>query len=85
MVDSLSYLSVKVNSPDQIIWEGRASAVSSINAKGPFDILPLHANFITIVENKPIKIKTKEKILEYKFTRAVIHISKNQVRIFANI
>lgn len=78
-------LNVKVTSPDQVIWEGQAMWVSSTNSKGNFDILPLHANFMTIIENKPIKIKTEEKLLEYTYPHAVIHASKNNVRIFANI
>jgi F0F1-type ATP synthase epsilon subunit len=78
-------LKVKINSPENIIWQGEAKWVSSINTNGPFDILPFHANFITVVENKTIKINTGEKIEEYKYPRAVIYTHKNQVWIYVNI
>ena len=60
-------LSVKINSPQKIVWEGMAKSVSSTNSQGPFDILPQHANFVTIIENQPIKIVTEREKLEFKF------------------
>lgn len=86
MAANQAILSVKINSPDKVIWEGEASVVSSINSKGPFDILPLHANFITIVENKPIKIKTiEDKLIDFTFPHAVLYIHGNKVLIYTNI
>lgn len=78
-------LSVYINSPDKLIWEGKANWVSSENSQGPFDILPLHANFITIIENKPIRIKTAEKILNYKFTHSIIYNHNNKIFIYTGI
>jgi len=85
MPDSVNLLSVKINSPDKIIWEGKAEYISSVNSQGPFDILPSHANFITIVENKPIKIKSQTDILTYTFTRAVIYNHSNNILIYTNL
>jgi F0F1-type ATP synthase epsilon subunit len=78
-------LSVKINSPEKIIWEGKAKWVSSTNSSGNFDILPYHANFITYVENSPIKVKTEEKVESYTFSRAVIYNQNNNVSIYVNI
>ena len=75
-------ITVSINSSDKLIWEGKAISLSSINSSGPFDILPLHANFITIVENNPIKINTGLNIEEYTFPNAIIYASKNRVLIY---
>ena len=75
-------ITVSINSSDKLIWEGKAISLSSINSNGPFDILPLHANFITIVENNPIKINTGLNIEEYTFPNAIIYASKNRVLIY---
>lgn len=75
-------LIVEINSPEKQIWNGQAKSVSSINSKGPFDILPLHSNFITIIENQPIKINTGIKTEEFKFSNSVLFVSKNKVIIY---
>lgn len=54
------YLKVKVLSPNQILFQGLALSISSKNSFGNFDILPYHANFITLVQNQPITIRIKD-------------------------
>lgn len=78
-------LSVRISSPDQIIWEGEAYSVSSVNSQGPFDILPYHINFITIIENQPIKIHTSSKWEEFLYANAIIYNRNNKVLIYTNI
>ena len=75
-------LEVAISSPDKQIWQGQAKTVSSVNSAGPFDILPMHANFISIIENQRIKINTGDKIQEYTFTNAIIYATKNRVLIY---
>ena len=75
-------LNVEINSPEKLIWEGQAKSVSSENSSGPFDILPYHANFITIIEDHPVKINTGLKIEEFHYTNAIIYASKNKVLIY---
>ncbi|HLC88193.1 MAG TPA: hypothetical protein VJG66_04030 [Patescibacteria group bacterium] len=53
-------LNVKILSPTQTIFEGEAVSVSSVNTEGKFDILPYHANFITLVQKKPIFLRIKK-------------------------
>jgi len=78
-------LSVRVNSPERVLWEGTALSVSSKNAQGPFDILPLHTNFVSIIENEKIKINTGSEIKEYTFPHSVIYVHSNHVYIYTNI
>lgn len=54
-------LKVKILSPTQTIFDGEAVSVSSVNTDGKFDILPFHANFITLVQKKPIFLRVKKK------------------------
>ena len=80
MTDKL--LSVEIKSPEKEVWKGTAKSVSSINSAGPFDILPFHANFITIIENQAIKIIGTSFKEEYKFENAIIYASNNNVFIY---
>lgn len=78
-------LKVRINSPERLLWEGEALWVSSKNSQGPFDILPFHTNFVTILENETIRINSGDKVTEYKFSRSVIYVHSNNVYIYTNI
>lgn len=82
----MEYLNVRIDSPERVIWEGQAQSVSSKNSQGPFDILPHHASFITLVEGKPIEIstETREK-LKFTFERSILFVKQNQVKIYTNL
>lgn len=47
-------LKVTVKDPERTAFEGNAKAISSFNTTGPFDILPYHANFISIIKDTVI-------------------------------
>jgi F0F1-type ATP synthase epsilon subunit len=78
-------LYVSIKSVDKAIWEGEADWVSSENSHGPFDILPMHANFISIVENKIIKIKTAQKVETFTFPHSIIYAHENKVFVYTNL
>ena len=75
-------LTVTINSPKNNIWEGKAFTVSSENLQGKFDILPQHANFMTIVENHPIVVRTPVEELTYTFHQSLIYTHDNYVYIY---
>ena len=83
---SNSTLHVRIISPQQLIFEGEANTVSSKNLAGPFDILPKHANFITMIENWPIIVRVPgQKPLVFKFALAIVLVRDNKVNIYTYI
>ena len=78
-------LSVKIMNPDAVIWEGEAESVSSENTEGPFDILPEHANFLTLITGKPIVVRRYDGDREFVFGQALLYIHNNSVAIYTNI
>lgn len=79
-------LHVRIISPQQLVFDAEASSVSSKNTQGSFDILPLHANFITIVENEPIVVRApNQKPVTFKFPLAIILATENKVNIYTYI
>lgn len=80
------FLDVAILSPRENYFKGTALAVSSTNLSGKFDILPEHANFITLIEGKPIIVHLPggEK-LTYAFPLAIIYHTRNRVRIYTDI
>ena len=59
-------LTVKIISPTQTIFDGEAYSISSVNSLGKFDILPYHANFITLVQKNPITLRVRKKDADTK-------------------
>ena len=69
----------------EVFYQGKAEAVSSQNKLGKFDILPIHANFITLIfDNLSILTLDKKKIT-YQFKRGVLEVSENKVNIFLGL
>lgn len=80
------FLKIKIISPKQVIFEGIVSSVSSINSLGKFDILSEHANFITLVKNSPIIIRTADnQIKSFIFPLAIIYTQDNLVKVYTDL
>ena len=83
---SVNYLQIKISAPEKIVWDAPGLAVSSTNAKGLFDILPGHANFITICIDASITIyDMKGNTHEFHFDRCAFYCYHNKVTIYTNI
>lgn len=78
-------LKVIINSPNKLIWDGVATSVSSKNSSGPFDILPEHANFITMIQNEPIVVKFLDKEYVFTYKNAVLSVYNGVVTIYTEI
>lgn len=77
---------IKVYSPFHIYFDETAKSISAVNDTGPFDILPGHRNFMTLVSACDLVIRTvngqEEKI---KISRAVMHVKADEVRVFLDV
>ncbi len=79
-------LKVRISKATTVVWEGDATAVSSKNSDGPFDVLPMHANFVTLIRNEPIVVHTaQEGDMTYQFEQAVMYVKGNNIRIYTEI
>ncbi len=65
-------------------YEGPASAVTSKNKVGEFDILPRHANFISLIYDR-LTIHAPNGKIDYEFKRGVLEVKKNKVHIFLGL
>lgn len=66
-------------------YEGDIYAASSFNEAGPFDILPYHANFISIIKDKVIVHEVSGENKEFPFQVAVLKALNNNLTIFLGI
>jgi F0F1-type ATP synthase epsilon subunit len=78
-------LSVKVQTPRSIIFEGKAQAVASEDTRGPFSIIPQHANFLAIISKSPIMIiKSDGSKLSIPVNQAIVHNFQDNVSIYVD-
>lgn len=86
MVNPPQLLTVRILSQKEILFSDKAKSVSSTNSSGKFDVLPLHANFITFIENSPIIIETKTgEIQRFNFPSAIMYVSSDTVDIYTEM
>lgn len=75
-------LHVKVISPSQIFYEGPASSVSAVNKVGPFDILPDHANFFSLLTSGDIVVRLPGPDLKFPIKHGIVKVTNNVVTLF---
>lgn len=84
-VASQNALQVTVRNPDKVVFEGIAQAVSSRNEVGPFDVLPQHENFISLISGKITIWLEKHQKQEIESVSAIMKAKSNKVDIFLGV
>lgn len=79
-----SNLIVVVRNREKVLYSGQAYAVTSVNDKGVFDILPQHANFITLIKEKVIVHPTLKENKEIQIENGIARVYKDKVYIYVN-
>src|ERR1700727_844270 len=79
------FINVKVRDTEDILFEGEIDRISSFNEVGPFDIYPMHANFISIVNDKVTLYNQHKIVKELTFEQAVMKVKKDEAHIYLGI
>lgn len=82
--DGSETMHVKVYTPFKTYFDGYAKSVSAINNTGPFDILPRHKNFLTLLTPCDLVIRAAQE-QRMKITRGVLLVKNNQVTVFLDV
>ena len=78
-------LKVLVRDREGIKFKGEAASVSSVNVSGPFDILPAHSNFISLIREKLTIVAMGGKKTEFNVDLGVIQVLKDQVNVYLGV
>jgi len=76
---------VKVYSPFQTYFDSPALSITAVNETGPFDILPKHHNFITLLNAGDIVIHTAQEKHTIKIARGLMHVKADRVVVFLDV
>lgn len=76
---------VKVYSPFRVYFDDIAASISAINDTGPFDVLPQHHNFMTLLNPCNLVIRTPQDEKRIRITRGIMHVKANEVIVFLDV
>ena len=77
---------VRVYSPFREYYDGQAFSISAVNATGPFDILPRHHNFISLLDPCDIVIRTVDKgDRRIRIGGGLMHVKADQTIVFLDV
>lgn len=85
-LDDETLLSVKIFSPREVYYDGKARSLSASNDTGQFDILPLHHSFITLLNAGTITVvqqSGQSKKLEIE--KGLLRVKNNQAVVFLDV
>ncbi len=69
----------------RILYQGQALSLTAINEEGPFDVLPQHSHFISIIQNKLDLVQPDGKTLTVPVTKAILKVYNGEVRVYLGI
>lgn len=84
-MSDLKPIRLTVQNNNEILFEGQADRITSYNEFGKFDVYPMHANFISILEKKMEVYSKNQKIKEIEFEKAIMKVKNDEVNIFLGI
>lgn len=84
--DGKPTMRVKVYSPFKTYFDEPALSISAENETGPFDILPHHHNFITLLKAAEIIIRrTNESVQRIRISGGIMHVKADHVIVFLDV
>jgi F0F1-type ATP synthase epsilon subunit len=76
---------VKVYAPYKVYFDGEALSISAVNETGPFDILPRHHNFMTLLVPGDIVVRTDRGQEKFAIQCGIMHVKADRVVVFLDV
>ena len=79
-------MKIKVYSPFRNYYDDLASSITAVNLTGPFDILPGHHKFLTLLSACEIDIRKADSSGEkIKIDKGIMYVKKDKVTVFLDV
>lgn len=82
---SSEIINISVLSPEETLYNGQATALTCHNEDGDFDVLPLHTNFISLIDQYVIIHITSGEKKKITIGKALMKAIENNITILLNI
>lgn len=78
-------LVLKVQTRQDVLYQGEIDSLTSVNQKGKFDILRKHANFISLIKDYILIRDLKGKDYRLNIGQGLMKVLDNQINIYLGI
>ena len=78
-------LDVTIRTRQKTLYSGSAQNISSTNVKGDFSILPMHANFITLIKDYVVVNKGLKDEQTFMLQKGLICVVGNKIEIYSGL
>lgn len=86
MAANAPLMQVKIYAPFRTYFDGAAASLSAVNRTGPFDILPHHKNFMSLLVPCTITVRVPgQSNFSLKVTRGIMHVKTDRVTVFLDV
>lgn len=79
------HMHVKVYAPFKTYFDGEALSISAVNDTGPFDILPKHHNFMTLINEGDVIVRSDKGEEKVPIQRGIMHVKADEVIVFLDV
>ena len=76
---------IKVYSPFKTYFDDEGYSISAENETGPFDILPHHHNFMTLLKPCEVVVRSPEETRKIRISGGLMHVKADRVIVFLDI
>ena len=76
---------IKVYAPFKTYFDGIGDSISAVNETGPFDILPRHHNFMTLLSPCDIIVRSDHGEEKFTISRGIMHVKADRVIVFLDV
>jgi len=77
---------VKIYAPFKVYFDGPAKSLTATNRVGPFDVLPQHHNFISLLEPADVIVRSDgNDDFKMHINQGIIHVKADIVRVFLDV
>lgn len=85
MANKVPTLNVEVRSRQGLVFKGELAAITSYNLVGPFDVLPEHTNFVSMIKKNVVLHRADGRAEEINVDSGIIMVEDNTVKVFIGV
>jgi F0F1-type ATP synthase epsilon subunit len=78
-------LNVIIKTRKETVFNGVAHTITSWNERGEFDILPFHANFITVAQKYLVLDKGTASERKFDIESGILTVSSNKIDVYIGV
>ena len=82
-VEQLLYVTIR--SKEKLLFEGNVKSMTSKNERGIFDVLPSHANFISLISSYIVLDFGLETEKNFALEKGLLYLMQNKVSVYVGL